>query len=415
MGLLNRTYLIIFCLICFISSSNAQESDSTATNPKFFLECWECDFNLVRQELNFVSFVRDPNLADVHILSSTQRTGSGGRKIFLNFIGQNRFEDVDYDYEYLADQSETRSETRQGLLKIIKTAVLQYYSQTDFLDRVEIDLSEIEGKSATQIVDDPWNLWVISLEVGSNIQKEESQDEFSLNTEIRIQKVTDSWKTRIEGDYRMDNENYYDDGEKFENNQTNSDITANFIKSLNQHWSGGVFGEYRSSSYLNTKNSYSFETGIEYNIFPWSVSNRKIFVFRYVAGASHFRYEEITIYDKTKENLFYEALVMDLEIIQPWGRIESRIEGKHYFHDFSKKRLSIDSEVSLRITRQLSVYSEVRYDVIHDQLYLPKGNASVEDVLLRRIKMATEYEFRFELGFQFTFGSIYNNVVNERF
>jgi len=39
----------------------------------------------------------------------------------------------------------------------------------------------------------------------------------------------------------------------------------------------------------------------------------------------------------------------------------------------------------------------------------------LEDVLLRRRKMATDYEIRIEFGIQFTFGSIYNNVVNERF
>ena len=57
----------------------------------------------------------------------------------------------------------------------------------------------------------------------------------------------------------------------------------------------------------------------------------------------------------------------------------------------------------------------MEYQVVHDQMYLPKGNASLEDVLLRRRKMATDYEIRIEFGIQFTFGSIYNNVVNERF
>jgi hypothetical protein len=53
--------------------------------------------------------------------------------------------------------------------------------------------------------------------------------------------------------------------------------------------------------------------------------------------------------------------------------------------------------------------------MIHDQLYLPKGDASHDDILLKRRQMATNYQINGRLGFKFTFGSIYNNVVNERF
>jgi hypothetical protein len=52
---------------------------------------------------------------------------------------------------------------------------------------------------------------------------------------------------------------------------------------------------------------------------------------------------------------------------------------------------------------------------VHDQLYLPKGDTSIEDLLLRRRKLATTYEISGRFGFRFTFGSIYNSVVNERF
>ena len=102
-------------------------------------------------------------------------------------------------------------------------------------------------------------------------------------------------------------------------------------------------------------------------------------------------------------------------IVKHGGLVGFLIFGRHYFHDFSKSRLILDSQISIRLTRHLSVFSEVEYQLVHDQLYLPKGNASLEDVLLRRRKMATNYELGFEFGFQFTFGSIYNNVVNERF
>jgi hypothetical protein len=71
--------------------------------------------------------------------------------------------------------------------------------------------------------------------------------------------------------------------------------------------------------------------------------------------------------------------------------------------------------MSVRLAKQLSVYFEIESEIIHDQLYLPKGDASLEDVLLRRRKLATTYEISGNIGIRFTFGSIYNSVVNERF
>jgi len=46
---------------------------------------------------------------------------------------------------------------------------------------------------------------------------------------------------------------------------------------------------------------------------------------------------------------------------------------------------------------------------------LAKGEASLEEILLRRKELATEYEYSLSIGLSFTFGSIYSNVVNPRF
>ncbi|MFA9453938.1 MAG: hypothetical protein ACERK6_08490, partial [Candidatus Aminicenantaceae bacterium] len=56
-----------------------------------------------------------------------------------------------------------------------------------------------------------------------------------------------------------------------------------------------------------------------------------------------------------------------------------------------------------------------RYERIHDQLALPIGDASIDEVLLRRRELATDYDYSLSVGFRFTFGSVYSNVVNPRF
>lgn len=410
------TKSILLLIILFLTINLiAQEVQVSKKQINFFLECEACDFTFVRQELEFVSFVRDPKLGDVHILSSHSHTGSGGRKFFIQFIGLNSFEGQNFDYEYLAEQSETDDQTRKGLLKLIQTGILQYYSKAGLLSQVDIVLDENGFTKSVEQITDPWNLWVFQLEAGSYFQKEETQNEYTFNTELRIDKVTKDWKTRIEGQYMINRENYFDEGEKIENNQSETEIEANYIISLSPHWSAGIFGGYSSQTYLNIKHLYEAAPGIEYNIFPWDVSNRKIFTLRYQAGIRNYYYNELTIYDKTQELLFYEELSLNLELVQPWGTVETTLEGRHYFHDFSKNRIVFDTELSVRLTRQFSVFGEIEAQVVHDQLYLPKGDSSLEDILLERRKQATTYELGGQVGFRFTFGSIYNNVVNERF
>jgi len=412
----NKFFIVLLSFFILIPELSVGQVEAGVTKQlNFFLECEACDFTFVRQELKFVSFVRDPKLADVHILSSHSHTGSGGRKFFLQFIGMNTFEGQNFDYEYLAEQSETDDQTRKGLLKLIQTGILQYYSKSGLLNQVEINLDENELTESVELSADPWKLWVFQLEAGSYFQKEETQNEYTFNSEIRIDKVTEAWKTRLEGRYQIYRENYFDDGEKIENNQNETEIDANYIKSLSPHWSAGMFGGYSSQTYLNIKHLFEIAPGIEYNIFPWDVSNRKIFTFRYQAGVRNYWYNEITIYDKMNELLFYEELSLNLQLVQPWGTVETSLEGRHYFHDFSKNRLILDAEISVRLTKQFSVFCELEAQVVHDQLYLPKGDASLEDILLERRKQATTYELGGQVGFRFTFGSIYNSVVNERF
>jgi hypothetical protein len=47
-------------------------------------------------------------------------------------------------------------------------------------------------------------------------------------------------------------------------------------------------------------------------------------------------------------------------------------------------------------------------------VYLPKGEASDEEVLVRRRQLATNYLYFAEFGISYSFGSIFNNIVNPR-
>jgi hypothetical protein len=61
----------------------------------------------------------------------------------------------------------------------------------------------------------------------------------------------------------------------------------------------------------------------------------------------------------------------------------------------------------------LSLFSSI--GLVHDQLYLPKGAATDEEILLQRRQLETSYRYYAGVSLTYSFGSIFNNIVNPRF
>ena len=124
---------------------------------------------------------------------------------------------------------------------------------------------------------------------------------------------------------------------------------------------------------------------------------------------------DTTIYNKLNEKLFSESLGIAYKTIQKWGNINIYISGQHYFHDFSKNSLNTSVSAEIRIVKGLSFNIYGSYSFIRNQLSLPKSGANQQDVLLKQKELATNFNYYFSFGLSYTFGSIYNNVVNPRF
>ena len=88
--------------------------------------------------------------------------------------------------------------------------------------------------------------------------------------------------------------------------------------------------------------------------------------------------------------------------------------GSQYLHDPKKYGLTASGSFSIRLFRGFSLDLFGSYDSVHNQLNIPKGGASEEDVLLRRKALETSYYAYGSVGFSYRFGSIFNNAVNPR-
>jgi hypothetical protein len=204
------------------------------------------------------------------------------------------------------------------------------------------------------------------------------------------------------------------EGEWIKSTSKQKSGNAESVYSLSERWSAGVFLSYFQSTYWNTRSSFDFKPAIEYNFFPWDISDKKRFTVSYFAGLEMKDYYETTIFDKDEENLWEQNLKINFEVIQPWGEIETRLEGSTYFHDLSKNSVTFSSDLSIRIIQGLSVNFNFGAQNVHNQLYLPAEEVSLEDVLLGNKKLPSTFQLWGGMGIRIQFGSLYNNVVNNR-
>ncbi len=412
-----KVYVILASL--FLITSGRSETDwrpfqSKAKPVRIFIDCQDCDLEYLRNETGFVDHVRDPNLAEVHVLISAQGTAAGGEEFSISFLGREEFENMNFKLTYTSLSTDTEADTRSGLLRAIKMGLMPYVANSSEALNLTIQYDRQGQISDRTKIYDPWNFWVFYLELGGGLRAEESRDAFNIDGSVRADRITDVWRWRSEFFYRYEEENFMDDEEEIRSTLRQWEGSIQLVYSLSQRWSTGISADIYSTTYRNISLGSRVGLAIEYNIFPWSQSDYRIFTFAYEVGLQTFDYIEETIYDKYSENLAYHAGKMELEFIQPWGTTEIDLEARQFLAKPDMYGMELQSDFSIRITGGLSFFLEFDFEIIHDQIYLPKGDATREEILLKRRQLATTYEYEARFGIRFTFGSIYNNIVNRR-
>ncbi len=380
--------------------------------PKVFLDCGSCDIDYIRTEITFVNYVRDRKEGQVHVLITTQRTGSGGREYTISFIGQLDFEGINDIQKYFSEQADTEDEIREGLTNLIKIGLASYAAKTPIASRMKVSYSE---KAEQKAVEDKWNSWIFRIGGDTRFRGEKSYKSSSLGGSFSASRITEDLKISMSVSANHDKDDITYGDETIERIQKDMNFNGLFVKSISDHWSVGAFIRADSSTFENIKYSINASPAIEFNLFPYSEATRRQFRFLYRFGFNTINYREETIYNKMSENLWSQSLSATFDIKEKWGSISTTLSGSHYFHDFSKNRIDIFSILNIRIIKGLSFFAFGFGSSVHDQLSLAKGEASLEDVLLRIKQLETSYNYFISVGLSFTFGSIFTNVVNPRF
>jgi hypothetical protein len=419
--MLNRLTCLLFCASALIGTGVAAAQQARHDTARLFLDCNRCDEDYLKKEITFVDYVRNREDADVHVLVTTQDTGGGGQQWTLKFIGLGAFQGVDQTLIYNQPQTATPDETRAGFAEILKLGLVRYAAATTLADRLHVTFKKPEGAAANATPqNDPWNFWVYRFGAGGDTNGEESSKGRAIRGSFSANRTTNEWRVAVSAsaNYR-DNTFVLDDEEGAKETilsvSRNLDASGTVVKSLTQHWSLGVVGSANSQTFRNFVARTRAGAGVEYDIFPYTESTRRMLTVQYTVGYDYHRYRQITIYDKLREQLIDHRPQVGLSLRQPWGSANAEFAFSQYLTQPSKYSLGLFGGAEIRVFKGFSVEFFGEYSRTRDQIYLPRGEATTEDILLRQRQLATGFQYFFNFGMSYSFGSIFNNIVNPRF
>jgi len=400
--------LILFCTF----NTDAQVENLRSQSINIFLDCDDCPTDHIKQEILWVNYVREPKEADVHVLITKEVTGAGGTRVNIFFIGQKKFKNQNDTVTYISLPDDTEETQREHLIRSLKLGLIQYLKNSPLSKFINI---EVELPESEEEVTDKWNNWVFELSTSGYVNADKNFNQFNIWSSISADRITEKFKTETSLDHSYSESNFEYDDYKYKSLNRSYSLTHQDIFSINEHWSAGYFVGGLSSTYSNIKLKFYLNPAIEYNIFPYKESTRKQIRINYNIGPNQHFYNDTTIYNKIDEVVFDQNLNIAAEFVQKWGRVWFNATYQNFLHDMTLSRISFDTSISLRIIIGLEFTVYAGYSIIHNQITLPKGDASQEELLLQQRELKTDYSFWANAGLTYTFGNLYNNVVNPRF
>ncbi|HDS09894.1 MAG TPA: hypothetical protein ENN73_06680 [Firmicutes bacterium] len=401
--------ILLFMFFCALTSfpSPARETVNVFLDSHVAI-----DVDYIKTKIPFVNYVNDKDNADVHLLISARITSSNGVEYSMKFIGYNEHEGLEYNIIYCSNPLDSEAIVREALVEELKKGLFPFLLEYEIISGLNIEYREkIERPKK-----DPWNFWVFNISINGYISGTESTGYSNFWTAAAVSRTTEKNKFRAafsysksENHYNLDQLNNYKTVSRFR------DFNSYYVYSLSDHWSiGGNWGLF-TSTYSNIKLEGFVVPAIEYNIFPYSESSFRELSFKYRIFFKHSKYFEETIYDKKTDDFTGQGIEVFYSVKQTWGGIYLFLSAKHYFENFDFNNVSLSPAINIKIFKGLSLSIDGNFTMVHDQYFISKKDVTEEDILLQRKELKTQYNYRLGLGFNYTFGSIYRNVVNTRF
>lgn len=403
---------LVFSFFFFVNSFAQQD---TTEQLKIFFDCNVCDQTYMKQNLGNVQFVRDQDLSDVHLFFVTQRNGSGGRSYEVDFIGKGDFENINYKLSFSTDTNMTRDDERKRILENIKLGLVRFWIAKGTISEVTVSVPTPENEEEKIEEKDPWDYWVFRVGANGFFDGQESNKSSNLGFNLSARRVTDKNKFSFRVNFNENKSTFTFDGDDIVAINNSKSLNISDVISINDHWSYGVFGNIGTSTYSNYDMFWRLRPAIEYNFFKYSESAKKQLILSYRNGLYFNDYLERSVFAEDKELLFQHSFLLGGSVRQEWGNINGEASFNQFLHDPSLRSFGFYLGANVRVFKGFNFNVGGNYRITRDQINLPAGDVSLEELLLQQQQLQSGYNYFVSLGFSYQFGSIYNSIVNPRF
>jgi len=418
-----RSPYIAACVAVLASAGLAGPLTAQAgSRPRVFLDCNgpNCNGQYFRTEIAWVNWVNDAAVADLHVILGSTQSGGSGREYQLDFLGVAETYEHQLMYQQLG--TDTERETLDGLTHTLGLGIAEWANAHGYRGLVSLrgPDPELGGPGGRRLVsqeevDDPWNLWVFSLNGNVNKDSEETQATTQFNGGFSASRVTPTWKMNFNTFVNHRRLRRDLSSGEFRDIRTNWNFNQLVAYALAGHWSVGLNGSVGRNVTNNQDLRVRGGPVLEYSFFPYEEATRRSLTARYGVGPVYFDYINATIFGETDELRFDHELVVEFDSRQTWGDAGFTLSASNYLHDFDLYNRCAEGRISYRIARGIEVNARGNIAWVNDQIYLSADAATDTDVLLNLQRQATTTSSSFSVGFRIQFGSIFNNVVNNRF
>ena len=401
-----------------VAPALAQSGDRLTT----FVDCPGyvpgCDLDFFQTEVGFARFVRDPADAAVYVLIVDEDTGGGGDRYTLFFEGRSGAVAGRRDTLVTSTPpAASDDDQRRAILGRLALGLAGFASRTGLASRLSVAYAAptAEAPDEPEPVD-PWDSWVFRIGGNGYFNGQSQSQSYNLFGSVSAERVTEALKVSVRPRASYNRSAFeLSDGSTFVSDNASYGLNTGVVFSLTDHWSAGGRVNVSRATFSNYDVRLEATPAVEYNLYPYAEATRRQLRFFYQAGVEAVAYQDTTVLGETDEVLPVHEAGVAAEFAQPWGSVNVYSSASQYLSRFDKYNVSVGGDVDLRLFRGFSLNVNGYYEFVRDQVNLPARRAEDGEILTGDQELPTGFQYFVSLGVSYSFGSIYNQVVNARF
>ena len=399
-----------------IETDSSKLTKENSNIPKVFLICEFCDIDFYKNEIAHLLFVRDQRLADFTVLFRVINTGSGGNEYNLEFHGRNKYEGITTTEKFNSTPNMSQNDIREGLLAALNKGSLHYLIHSPLASQIHYEISGMNNQQPADSIRDKWNLWIFNVSANIFGNGQEYMNNLSLGTNFTANRTSEKnlfeagfWYNKNRSVYKLEGM------EPLKYSILSYGIYSQDAVSLGKHWAVGYNSGIYSETVSNLKSNLIVAPTVEYNVFPYSEAMKKQFRFNYQLGFSQAQYADLTYRNRMSDFFLSQSLTIRYQLVKNWGNIGMGLGFKHLYDDENFYNLNFSPSVTWNIVKGLNLSIFGSYSILRDQYFLKMDDVTSTEVITGQIQLKSAFNYFLSMGINYSFGSIYNNIVNVRF